>query len=84
MMAVADVLNRPILVTRSEQACALGAAMFAAVSAGIYNDVETAQQAMSSGFEHEYQPNPENAEKYQNLYEKYSRMGAFIEKESQL
>jgi L-ribulokinase len=82
MQVLADVLNRPILVTRSEQACALGAAMFAAVAAGIYTDVETAQQGMSSGFEHEYRPVPENTEKYEKLYMKYSKLGAYIEKES--
>lgn len=83
MQVLADVMNRPILVTRSEQACALGAAMFAATAADIYPSVEEAQTAMSSGFEHEYTPVPENAEKYQTLYEKYKKLGAFIEAESQ-
>jgi len=82
MQVLADVLNRPILVTRSEQACALGAAMFAATAAKIYPTVEAAQEAMSSGFEHEYHPNPENAKKYKTLYAKYSKLGEFIEKET--
>ncbi|MBN2103882.1 ribulokinase [bacterium] len=82
MQVLADVLNRPILVTRSEQACALGAAMFAATAAGIYPSVEAAQDAISSGFEHEYHPNPENSKKYETLYHQYSRLGAFIEKET--
>ncbi|MBN1782455.1 ribulokinase [bacterium] len=82
MQVLADVLNRPILVTRSEQACALGAAMFAAAAAKLYPDVDAAQAAMSSGFEHEYHPDPGNAKKYQRLYEKYSRLGEFIEKET--
>jgi len=81
MQVLADVLNRPILVTRSEQACALGAAMFAATAAGIYPNVEAAQKAISSGFEHQYHPNPDQAEKYEKLYYQYSRLGAFIEKE---
>ncbi|HDQ45524.1 MAG TPA: ribulokinase [bacterium] len=82
MQVLADVLNRPILVARSEQACALGAAMFAATAAGIHPTVEAAQEAMSSGFEHEYRPDPRNAAVYEELYGKYSRLGAFIEKET--
>ncbi len=38
MQTLADVLDMPIRVVRSEQTCALGAAMFAAVAAGIYPD----------------------------------------------
>lgn len=83
MQILADVLNRPILITRSEQACALGASMFAAAAAGLYPSVQAAQEAMTSGFEAEYHPIPENAEKYQRLYEKYIRLGDFIEKETE-
>jgi L-ribulokinase len=82
MQVLADVLNRPILVTRSEQACALGAAMFAAVAAGLYSTVEEAQEAMSSGFSHEYHPDPDRAAKYRILYDKYSRLSQFIEQEN--
>jgi L-ribulokinase len=81
MQTVADVLNMPIRVARSEQACALGAAMFAAVAAGIYADVGKAQKAMGSGFEKEYLPIKENVVKYHVLYEAYSRTAAFVEKE---
>jgi L-ribulokinase len=75
----ADVLNKSIKVARAEQACALGAAMCAATAAGIYFSIEEAQKAMGSGFEKEYQPNPENARKYEFLYQKYSKLGEFIE-----
>ena len=60
MQTLADVLNMPIKVARSEQACAFGAAMFAAVVAGVYPDVAAAQKAMGQGFEQEFQPIPEN------------------------
>jgi L-ribulokinase len=69
----------PIKVARSEQAVALGSAMAAATAAGIYPAIEEAQKAMGNGFETEYQPQPAAAQKYQRLYEKYSRLGAFIE-----
>jgi len=83
MQVLADVLNRPIKVARSEQTVALGAAMFAAIVAGIYNSVEEAQKAMGSGFDTVYQPDPEKVKKYQELYDKYSRLGDFIENETQ-
>ncbi len=61
MQVVADVLDVPIKVPRSDQTCALGAAMFAAVVAGIYQSVDEAMRSMGSGFEKEYRPDPENA-----------------------
>jgi L-ribulokinase len=81
LQVVCDVLNIPIKIPKSEQTCALGAAMFAAVAAGIYNSIDEAKKAMGSGFEKEYIPNPENAAKYAVLYEKYSRLSSFIEQE---
>jgi L-ribulokinase len=82
MQIVADVLNMKIRVARSEQACALGAAMFAAVASDIYPDVTKAQKAMGQGFEKEYKPVAENAKKYKALYDSYSKLAAFVEKES--
>lgn len=79
MQTVADVLNMPILVARSEQACALGTAMAAAVVAGVYPTISEAQNSMGGGFEIEYKPNPENALKYKELYRKYSQLGEYFE-----
>jgi L-ribulokinase len=79
MQIVADVLNMPIKVARSEQACALGSAMAAAVVAGIYSTTAEAQKKMGGGFEKTYTPNPENAAKYQALYAKYLKLGELIE-----
>jgi L-ribulokinase len=81
MQVVADVLNMSIQVPRSEQTCALGAAMCAAVASGIYATIEEARQAMGSGFAEEYHPNPANAMKYEALYQKYTRLGEFVERE---
>jgi L-ribulokinase len=81
MQTMCDVLNLPIKVCNTDQACALGAAMFAATAAGVYSKVEDAIAAMNSGFAKTYMPNAENSKKYAALYEKYSKLGAFTEKE---
>jgi len=81
MQVLADILNMNIKIVRSEQACALGAAMFAATAAGLYTKVEKAQKAMGNGFESVMHPVSENVQKYEALYEKYKKFGNFIEKE---
>jgi L-ribulokinase len=82
MQIVADVLNKPIKVARSEQAVALGTAMAASVVAGVHSSIARAQAAMGGGFETEYHPDPAMAKKYKVLYEKYKRFGMFIEEET--
>jgi len=77
MQVMADVLNREIAVVRSEQTCALGAAMCAASVAGIYATVSEAQAGMGSGVEKSYSPIAKNAASYQPLYEEYCRLGGF-------
>lgn len=81
MQTLSDVLDMPIKVCKTDQACALGAAMFAATAAGVYTKVEDAIAAMNSGFAKEYLPNKENAKAYREIYDKYLRLGAFTEKE---
>lgn len=81
MQIVCDVLDMPIKVARSEQACALGSAMAASVVAGVHKDIPSAQKAMGGGFEKEYKPDRKRAKMYARLYEKYKKLGAFIEKE---
>ena len=80
MQIVADVLNMPILVAKSEQACALGAAMAASVVSGIYPSLAEAQKAMGGGYEKEYKPNAQNAAAYKALYESYGELGSYFEK----
>jgi L-ribulokinase len=82
MQIVADVLNMPIQVARSEQAVALGTAMAAAVVAGVHANIPAAQAAMGGGFETEYHPDPAMVRIYAELYEQYKRFGNFVEGES--
>jgi L-ribulokinase len=80
MQMLADVLNKPIRINRSEQTSALGAAMFAATAAGVYGRVEDAMEAMGQGFDREYMPDPRMTELYNRRYESYRRMGEFTER----
>jgi L-ribulokinase len=80
MQIVCDVLNMPIKVAKSDQTCALGSAMAAAVVAGVYKDVSSAQKAMGGGFEKEYHPDPVRAKKYNLLFNNYKKLGSLIEK----
>jgi L-ribulokinase len=81
MQMMADVMNMPIRIHKSEQTCALGAAMFAATAAGIYNKVEDAMAAMGSGFDKTYNPNKKRVSFYKKRYKKYKKLGAFLEKQ---
>lgn len=71
MQTLADVLNMPIRIVRSQQTCALGAAMFAAVAAGVYQDIREAMKYMGADIEVEYKPDTERARVYEILYKKY-------------
>ncbi|MBP8903810.1 MAG: ribulokinase [Paludibacteraceae bacterium] len=79
MQVMADVLGMPIKVAKSDQACAFGASMFAAVAAGVYNRVEDAQNAMGMGFSSEYQPDMKNHGLYLEMYKQYVAIGKFTE-----
>lgn len=79
MQVMCDVINKPIKVSNTDQACALGAAMFAATAAGVYGKVEDAIAAMNSGFSKEYHPDPLNVEIYARLFDKYEQLGKFTE-----
>lgn len=79
MQTLSDVLDMPIKIIKSDQAPALGAAMYAATAAGIYGDVKEAISAMGNGFEKTYFPQKENVEVYNEIYKTYVKLGAFAE-----
>ncbi|MEO8252887.1 MAG: ribulokinase [Flavobacterium sp.] len=79
MQTLANVLNKPIKVAASDQAPALGAAIYAAVAAGIYPNVIEASKKMGSDFESEYFPEADKIEKYQELMDSYSELAQFVE-----
>ena len=79
MQMMADVMDMPIRIHKSEQTCAVGAAMFAATAAGIYNKVEDAMIAMGQGFDAEYFPDQSKVDIYKKRYARYQQLGKFIE-----
>jgi L-ribulokinase len=79
MQVMSDVMNMPIRIHKSEQTCALGAAMFAATAAGVYLKVDDAMIAMGQGFDTTYYPNESNKEFYIQRMTQYKKLGAFIE-----
>lgn len=74
MQTLADVLNVPIEVASTDQACALGAAINAAVAAGLYPSVSEASEAMASGINRIYTPDNKNKGIYEEIYKKYSAL----------
>jgi len=78
MQIYADVTGRRMELSRSEQTCALGAAIFGAVVAGEerggYGTVEQAQEAMTGVKDTSYEPIPTNHQVYQELYGLYQRL----------
>ncbi len=78
MQIYADVMGRPLQVSRSAQTCALGAAMSGAVVAGAeaggHADFGHAAEAMTGVQETTFAPIPENQKIYDRLYALYRRL----------
>ncbi len=82
MQVMSNVMNMPIRIHKSEQTCALGAAMFAATAAGVFAKVEDAMEAMGQGFDTQYIPEPDKAVIYNTRFEQYKKAGHFTEQHS--
>jgi len=79
MQVTADILGMPIRVVASEQACALGAGMLAAVAGGVYPSVAVAQKRMGSGFDRTFKPDRRKSALYGKLYARYATLGGSLE-----
>jgi len=77
MQIYADITGRPMKVSRSDQTCALGAAIFGAIAAGKeaggYAGVEEAQNRMT-GILKIYMPDKANHKIYQKLFRLYREL----------
>ncbi|MHB8131504.1 MAG: ribulokinase [Mobilitalea sp.] len=75
MQIYADVTNKPIKISASDQTPALGAAMFGAVAAGKekggYESIFEAAKVMGKVKDEVYIPIPENVAVYKKLYAEY-------------
>lgn len=67
----ADVTGRPLRLSGSPQAPALGSAMHAAVAAGVYPDIRAAAAVMGKHKDEIVQPIPANVAAYEPLYQDY-------------
>jgi L-ribulokinase len=74
MQIYADVTGCTMLVTTSNQACALGSAVAAAVLAGAHKDFPTAQAKMTKLEKKQYKPNPARQKAYNELYRLYRQV----------
>lgn len=74
MQIYADITGCTIRVAGSSQACALGAAVSAAVLAGVHPDFPAAQAAMTSLKDVAYKPRPESRAVYDELYRLYRQV----------
>jgi len=77
---LADALQMEIRLVDQEQCCAFGAAMFAAVAAGLYADLPAAQKGMAPGVKSVTAPDPAAKERTDAFYRRYRELVAFEEK----
>jgi len=77
MQIYADIIGRPMKISKSEQTPALGAGIFAAIAAGSrnggYDSVREAQKNMT-GISKIYEPIPENKIMYKKIYSLYHQL----------
>jgi len=66
----ADVLDRPVVTTTCAESTSLGAAMLAAVGAGLYQNLEEAAEKMVS-LKARINPIAENVRIYEKCYQNY-------------
>ncbi len=80
MQMFADAFGRELAISDCKDSCAMGAALFASVVAGIYDKIEDAQEALCPAASVVYTPDPSKAEYYKARYAKYLAMVEFSER----
>lgn len=79
MQVMADILERDVSISASDEACAKGAAMFAARAAGLHPSLAAAQEALGDGIVRKYQAGSAYRDEYAKLYAEYLALGRFVE-----
>lgn len=68
---VADILNKPVIITNTTETALLGACILAGIGCGLYSNIAEAQK-LTIRSECCIEPDRENAKSYADIYEKYS------------
>lgn len=68
LRAIADVTGLEVVMSESEETCALGAAVFAGVAAGAFKNTESAQSALCRVSDKPILPNQDNHARYSELF----------------
>ena len=79
MQISSNIMNRPIEVVKSDQCCALGAAIFGAVVAKIYPNIQEAMDQMASPIDKLYSPDSNKVKEYEKKYQDYLKLSENIE-----
>ena len=79
MQLIADMLGKKLSILDADQTCAIGAAMYAAVAAGIYAGAPEAGAHMAARVIETFDPNEARREAYEAPYQAYLRLAAFQE-----
>ncbi len=74
MQIIADTSGRTVHVPGSSQIPARGAALFGAVAAGAFPNIEAAIEATRPEIARSYEPVPEATAVYEDVYEVYRRL----------
>lgn len=70
----ASATRRSMLVSRSPQTCALGAAICGAVAGGVFHSFEEALDALTGVQDEQYNPDERDAEVYDELFDLYCQL----------
>lgn len=81
---LADALNIEIRVCAEKEACAKGAATYAAVAAGLFESIPYAENALSRPFAASYHPSPARAASMMESYAKYRHAGLMMKDDRQV
>lgn len=80
MQMLSDLSDREICILDSDQTCAQGAAMYAAVASGIYRDLEMAAGHIAAKCIKVYKPNSRKKEWYRKHYYEYLKLAEAVNK----
>ena len=81
MQTLSNVLNLTVKVAKTDQAPALGAAIYAAVAGSIHTNTAQACSVMGSDFEAVYKPEEDKVKRLKKRLVKYDQLANAVEKD---